>query len=230
MSDDRTDQQPTKDSAIDFYRTYSSAVQIIAESLQELSNVACTRDEYVHNAKAILARLAHAGIIVDDVNEGKKPDASSEREHPVKIGDVISGLRVVQTSWPEGDVPMYKLYGESEWRRLYRPIPPRPDTQSHQPNVSYVNTGPSSHRSHTYGNTYGKLDSSQSETRPAVDRSQPASYLETMRRLHPVRLGDVIDGLRVVETFWRSSPEEGDVPCYKLQGDREPRVFTKPIS
>jgi hypothetical protein len=108
--------------------------------------------------------------------------------------------------------------------------PPRPDTQSHQPNVSYVNTGPSSYRSHTYGNTYGKLDCSQSETRPAVDRSQPASYLETMRRLHPVRLGDVIDGLRVVETFWRSSPEEGDVPCYKLQGDREPRVFTKPIS
>jgi hypothetical protein len=70
MSDDRTDQQPTNDSAIDFYRTYSSAVQIIAESLQELSNVACTPDEYVHNAEAILARLAHAGIIVDDVNEG----------------------------------------------------------------------------------------------------------------------------------------------------------------
>jgi hypothetical protein len=127
-----------------------------------------------------------------------------------------------------------KLFGIDLLALLTQPepdsTPPRPDTQSHQPNVAYVNTGPSSHRSHTYGNTYGKLDSYDSEKRPAIDRSQPASHLETMRRLHPVRLGDVIDGLRVVETFWRSSPEEGDVPCYKLQGEREPRVFTKPIS
>jgi hypothetical protein len=83
MSDDRTDQQPTNDSAIDFYRTYSSAVQIIAESLQELCNVACTPDEYVHNAKAILARLAHAGIIVDDVNEGTETNrAEYPQPHP----------------------------------------------------------------------------------------------------------------------------------------------------
>jgi hypothetical protein len=114
---------------IDFHETYLKAVDIIAESLQELSNVACTPDEYVHNAEAILARLAQAGIIVDDVNEGTEPDASSEREHPVKIGDVISGLRVVQTSWPEGDVPMFRLDGESDWRRLYSFSAPSPPPQ-----------------------------------------------------------------------------------------------------
>lgn len=58
-----------------------------------------------------------------------EPDPTPEREHPVKIGDVISGLRVVQTSWPEGDVPMYRLDGESDWRRLYSFSAPSPPPQ-----------------------------------------------------------------------------------------------------
>jgi hypothetical protein len=53
----------------DFHETYLKAVDIIAEFLHELSEIYLPPDRNIHNAKAILARLAHAGIIVDDVNE-----------------------------------------------------------------------------------------------------------------------------------------------------------------
>ena len=51
-----------------------------------------------------------------------------------------------------------------------------------------------------------------------------SGYFEAMRRTHPVKLGEVIEGKRVVETFWRWTPEDGDVPMYRLDGETTARV------
>jgi DnaJ-class molecular chaperone len=42
-----------------------------------------------------------------------------------------------------------------------------------------------------------------------------SGYFESMRRTHPVKLGDVIDGKKVVKTCYQSTPE-GDVPVFSL--------------
>lgn len=57
-----------------------------------------------------------------------------------------------------------------------------------------------------------------------------SGYFEAMRRTHPLKLGEVIDGKRVVETFWQWSPEKGDVPMYRVEGETEARMVAKPIS
>jgi hypothetical protein len=46
-----------------------------------------------------------------------------------------------------------------------------------------------------------------------------SGYFEAMRRTHPVKLGDIIDGKRVVETYWQWTPADGDVPMYRLEGE-----------
>jgi hypothetical protein len=46
-----------------------------------------------------------------------------------------------------------------------------------------------------------------------------SGYFEAMRRTHPVKLGEIIDGKRVVATFWQWTPENGNVPMYRLQGE-----------
>jgi hypothetical protein len=57
-----------------------------------------------------------------------------------------------------------------------------------------------------------------------------SGYFEAMRRTHPVKLGEVINGKQVVETFWQWSPEKGDVPMYRVEGEAEARMVAKPIS
>lgn len=46
-----------------------------------------------------------------------------------------------------------------------------------------------------------------------------SGYFEAMRRTHPVKLGSIIDGKRVVETYWQWTPENGDVPMYRTEGE-----------
>lgn len=49
--------------------------------------------------------------------------------------------------------------------------------------------------------------------------SQYSGYFEAMRRSHPVKVGDTINGKRVVMTYWQWTPGLGDVPLV---------VFAKP--
>jgi hypothetical protein len=44
-------------------------------------------------------------------------------------------------------------------------------------------------------------------------------FFDAMRRTHPVKLGEVFDGKRVVETFWQWTPDNGDVPMYRTEGE-----------
>lgn len=55
-------------------------------------------------------------------------------------------------------------------------------------------------------------------------------YFDMMRRNHPIQVGELVDGKRVVETFWQWSPEKGDVPMYMVEGEAEARMVAKPIS
>jgi hypothetical protein len=50
-------------------------------------------------------------------------------------------------------------------------------------------------------------------------REEMSGYFESMRRTHPVKLGEVIDGKRVVETFWQWTRENGNVPMYRTEGE-----------
>lgn len=49
-------------------------------------------------------------------------------------------------------------------------------------------------------------------------------FFETMRRAHPLKIGDCIEGKRIVLTFWEWSPENGNVPMYRLDGETTARV------
>ena len=49
-------------------------------------------------------------------------------------------------------------------------------------------------------------------------------YFEAMRKSHPIKLGELIDGKRVIETFWQWSPDDGNVAMYRLEGDTEAKV------
>jgi len=53
-----------------------------------------------------------------------------------------------------------------------------------------------------------------------------SGYFATMRKLHPVQVGETIDGKRVVMTCWRWSKETGDLPVYRLAGESEDRMIT----
>lgn len=44
-------------------------------------------------------------------------------------------------------------------------------------------------------------------------------FFDAMRRSHPVSLGEVLNGKRVVEVFWQWTPENGDVPMYRTEGE-----------
>jgi hypothetical protein len=46
-----------------------------------------------------------------------------------------------------------------------------------------------------------------------------AGYFATMRRNHPVKLGEIINGKRVVETCWQRCQDDGDHPVYRLDGE-----------
>lgn len=52
-------------------------------------------------------------------------------------------------------------------------------------------------------------------------------YFAAMRRSHPIKLGDTIDGKRVVMTAWRCKPGLGDVPIYRLDGENDARELAK---
>lgn len=56
-----------------------------------------------------------------------------------------------------------------------------------------------------------------------------AGYFATMRRNHPMTLGEVIDGKRVVATHWHRSPEDGDQPVYRLEGEDEYRLASDTV-
>lgn len=49
-------------------------------------------------------------------------------------------------------------------------------------------------------------------------------YFTSMRRNHPVKLGEVINSKRVVETFWFNCDEDGDQPVYRLEGEEGYRL------
>jgi len=57
-----------------------------------------------------------------------------------------------------------------------------------------------------------------------------SSYFEAMRRMHPMQLGETVDGKRVVATFWEWRPEQGNVPMFRLDGETEPRALVSIIS
>lgn len=44
---------------------------------------------------------------------------------------------------------------------------------------------------------------------------------ERMRQLLPVKLGEVIEGKRVVEAFWEWTPEDGNRAMYRLEGEQK---------
>lgn len=52
-------------------------------------------------------------------------------------------------------------------------------------------------------------------------------YFAAMRRSHPIKLGDTIDGKRVVMTAYRHQPGLGDVPIYRLDGETEARELVR---
>jgi hypothetical protein len=52
-------------------------------------------------------------------------------------------------------------------------------------------------------------------------------YFESMRKSHPVKLGDMIEGKKVVATFWQWTPKAGDLPMFRLEGETEARIFTR---
>jgi hypothetical protein len=59
---------------------------------------------------------------------------------------------------------------------------------------------------------------------PVVITAPTPGYFATMRRNHPMTLGEVIDGKRVVATHWHRSAEDGDQPVYRLEGEDEYRL------
>lgn len=50
-------------------------------------------------------------------------------------------------------------------------------------------------------------------------------YFDMMRRNHPVRVGEVVNGKKVVCAFWEWTYEHGDRPLYWLQGESDSRVW-----
>ncbi len=60
----------------------------------------------------------------------------------------------------------------------------------------------------------------------STSEQHSVGLFQAMRRVHPVNLGDQIDGKRVIETFWQWTPENGDVPMYCLDGESTARVLS----
>lgn len=50
-------------------------------------------------------------------------------------------------------------------------------------------------------------------------------YFDMMRRNHPIRVGEVVDGKKVVCAFWEWTYEHGDRPMYQLEGESDSRVW-----
>jgi hypothetical protein len=59
------------------------------------------------------------------------------------------------------------------------------------------------------------------------ESNRETGYFAAMRRAHPIKLGDTIDGKRVVMTAWRCKPGLGDVPIYRLDGENDARELSK---
>lgn len=51
------------------------------------------------------------------------------------------------------------------------------------------------------------------------------SYFKSLRDRHPVKLGSVIDGKRVITTCYRYDGKSS-VPVYMLEGESKYRVYT----
>lgn len=50
-----------------------------------------------------------------------------------------------------------------------------------------------------------------------------SGYFEAMRLCHPLKIGETFGGKRIVETFWQWTPEKGDEPMFRLEGEAEPQ-------
>jgi len=50
---------------LDDARLHAEAVKIIANAIQEMANPSLKREDIDHNAAAIIARLAHANILLE---------------------------------------------------------------------------------------------------------------------------------------------------------------------
>lgn len=59
-----------------------------------------------------------------------------------------------------------------------------------------------------------------------MSQDKSNGFFESMRRAHPLKLGDLIDGKKVVATFWSWSPEAGNVPMYRVEGNDKPKMVT----
>jgi hypothetical protein len=59
------------------------------------------------------------------------------------------------------------------------------------------------------------------------ESKRETGYFAARRRAHPIKLGDTIDGKRVVMTAWRWKPGIGDVPIYRLDGENDARELSK---
>ena len=46
-----------------------------------------------------------------------------------------------------------------------------------------------------------------------------------MRKTHPIKLSEIIDGKRVVETFWQWTPQNSDVPMYRVEGETQEKHY-----
>jgi hypothetical protein len=59
------------------------------------------------------------------------------------------------------------------------------------------------------------------------ESNRETGYFAAMRRAHPIKLGDTIDGKRVMMTAWTCKPGLGDVPIYRLDGENDARELSK---
>lgn len=56
---------------IEIARLHAEAAKIIADALEEMQPLRMSRENIEHNAKAIIARLAHANILMERYQEGQ---------------------------------------------------------------------------------------------------------------------------------------------------------------
>lgn len=82
--------------------------------------------------------------------------------------------------------------------------------------VAYDDSGYRMPRSH--------LDAIEGHARAKAD--QQRGFFEAMRKSHPIKVGDVIEGKRVVMTCWEWTPNGGDKPIFQLAGETKTRTVS----
>ena len=72
-------------------------------------------------------------------------------------------------------------------------------------------------------------DSNEASVQSVVMRREllglGSGYFEMMRRNHPVLVGQVIDGKRVIRVCWEWTLVNGNRPIYQLEGECDSRVW-----